>query len=116
MSFASQATQQKFPFPYDAVIQGLASVLPHIGLKVKSVDPVIGRISASAGMSLFSWGENVTIVIERVEDNVTLVAMESALKVGFNAGGAHRHAKNFNKIIEALSRYLQQSASDSRAA
>jgi hypothetical protein len=49
----------------------------------------------------------MTIVIEKIEATLTLVAMESALKVGVNLAGSHRHQKNFNKVIEALSAALQ---------
>jgi hypothetical protein len=107
MSFASQNTQQKFPFPYDDVFDGIIAVIPAIGLKLKSQDRVLGRITASAGVSVFSWGENLTIIIEKVDDKNTTVAIESSLKVGLNVAGAHRHAKNFNRIIEALSSHLQ---------
>jgi hypothetical protein len=51
MSIASQATQQKFPFSYEAVFDGLAEVIPSVGMRLKSQDKVIGRITASAGMS-----------------------------------------------------------------
>ncbi len=107
MSFASQGTQQKVPFPYDDVFDGVVAVIPTIGFRLKSQDRVIGRITASTGMSLFSWGENLTIVVEKLNDSSTLVAIESALKVGINVAGAHRHGKNFNRLIEALSSYLQ---------
>jgi hypothetical protein len=78
-----------------------------IGFNLKSQDKVIGRVTASAGMSLFSWGENITVVVERVDENTTLLAIESGLKLGINVAGAHRHQKNFDKIIEALSSHLQ---------
>jgi hypothetical protein len=107
VSFSNQGTQQKFPFAYDAVFRGIIAVIPTVGFKLKSQDPVIGRISASAGMSLFSWGENITIIIEKISDTSTLISIESALKVGLNVAGAHRHTKNFNKIIEALSAHLR---------
>lgn len=64
MSISSQATQQNFPFSYDAVFDGLTEVITKVGFKLKSADKVIGRISASTGMSLFSYGENLTLVIE----------------------------------------------------
>lgn len=108
MSLSSQATQQKFPFTYEAVFNGLLEVIPQTGMSLKSNDKVIGRITASAGMSLFSWGENLTIIVEKIEDNSTLVAIESALKMGANLTGAHRHQKNFEKIISSLSQYLQR--------
>jgi hypothetical protein len=111
MSLSSQSTQQKFPFPYDAVFDGLVSVIPQAGFKLKSQDKVIGRITASTGVSLFSWGENLTIVVEKIDDRSTLVGIESGLKVGINLAGVHRHAKNFDKLIAVLSAHLQSRAS-----
>ena len=108
MSFASQGTQQKLPFHYNDVFDALVASIPSIGFSLKSHDRVIGRIIASTGMSLFSWGENLTIIVEKIDDNTTLVAIESALKVGINVAGAHRHAKNFNRLIEAVSSHLQR--------
>ena len=107
MSFANQGTQQKLPFPYDDVFDGVVAVIPTIGFKLKSQDRLIGRVTASTRISPFSWGENLTIVVEKVNDSSTLVVIESALKVGLNVAGAHRHAMNFNKLIEALSLHLQ---------
>lgn len=106
MSITSQVTQQKFPFSYDAVFNGLLEVIPQTGMNLKASDKVIGRINASTGMSLISWGENLTILIEKIDEKSTLVGIESALKLGFS--GAHRHQKNFDKIISALSRHLQR--------
>lgn len=107
MSFANQGTQQKFPFPYDSVFDAVVAVIPQIGFSLKSQDKVIGRVTATTGMSLFSYGENLTIIIEKVDENSTMVAIESALKVGFNLTGGHQHAKNFNKLVEAISAHLQ---------
>ena len=107
MSNANQATQQKFPFGYETVFDGLVKVIPNVGMKLKSQDKVIGRLTASTGMSLFSYGENMTIVVEKIDEKSTTISIESALKVGINLAGAHRHSKNFNKLIEALSQHLQ---------
>jgi hypothetical protein len=107
MSIASQSTRQKFPYSYDSVFDGLLKILPAVEMKVKTADKVIGRITASAGMSLLSWGENVSIVVERDGDLSTIVGIDSSLKMGTNIAGAHRHQKNFDKIIFELSRHLQ---------
>jgi hypothetical protein len=109
MSFASQGTQQKLPFSYEVVFDGVVAVIPKIGFSLKSKDRVIGRITASTGMSLLSWGEDLAIVIEKVDDGRTMVAIESTLKDGMNVFGGNRHAKNFNKLIESLSSHLQSS-------
>jgi len=106
MSISSQDMQQKFPFPYDDVFDGICEVIPKLGFKLKSSDKVIGRVSASTGMSLFSYGENLTITVEKLDEG-TLVGIESALKVGLNFAGGHRHSKNFDKLIESLSKHLQ---------
>ena len=104
---ASQSTQQKFPFPYDNVFDGVVAAIPGIGFSLKSQDRLIGRVTASTSASLFSWGENVTIIIEKIDERSTMVGIESTLKVGANFGGAHRHAKNFDGLIESVSSYLR---------
>ena len=108
MSIASQATQQRFPFAYDAVFDGLVTVLPRIGFSIANQDKVIGRVSAKTGMSLLSWGENITIVVQKIDEADSLVGIESSLKVGFNLAGAHRHSKNCEQVVLALSQYLQE--------
>lgn len=112
MSFASQTTQQKFPFNYDDVFDVLTMSIQNAGMTVNSKDKIIGRITASAGMSLFSWGENLTIIVEKIDDNSTIVGIESSLKFGANLTGAHRHQNNFNKIIATLSKNLQMRKTD----
>lgn len=108
LSLASQSTNQRFPFAYDNVFANLLDVLDDLGMSVKSKDKVIGRVTASTGMSLFSWGENLTIVLQREGEGSTIVGIDSSLKLGTNIAGAHRHHKNFEKIISALSSRLQQ--------
>lgn len=107
MSIASQSTHQKLPFSYETVFDGLLRAIPNAGMSVKSKDKLIGRITASAGMSLFSWGENLTITVEKIDENTTVIGIESALKVGINIAGTHRHQQNFEKIISILSQNLQ---------
>ena len=69
---------------------------------------MIGRITVSASMSLLSFGENIVITVESIDNKSSIVGIESALKVGVNAAGASRHQKNFNYIISSLSRNLQE--------
>jgi hypothetical protein len=102
MSIASQNARQKFPFPYDDVFDGVVATIPDSGFRLKSQDRLIGRVTASAGTSFFSRGENVTIIVEKIDKGSTVVGIESALKVGMNAAGA----RNFDRLIESLSSYL----------
>lgn len=107
MSFTSENTAQNFPFSYDEVYDGLVKVLRQQKFKIKNEDRVIGRVTASAGMSLFSWGENLSLSIQRVDEGNTILSIDSSLKFGGNFTGGHRHRANFDKIIMALSKQLQ---------
>jgi hypothetical protein len=108
MSIGSQATEQKFQFPKEVVLEALKDVLPSIGMPPAKIDMFIGRIEASAGLSAFSWGERISIVVDEIDPGASIVRIESSLKVGGNLPGNHRHHKNFSNIIFALSEYLHR--------
>jgi WD40 repeat protein len=108
VGLADQQTQQKFPFPYNDVFDGLLEILPrNWSWTLKSHDRLLGRITISTLGSLFSYGENITLKLEKVDEENTLLTIESSLKVGMNIAAAGRHAKNFDRIISDLSHYLQ---------
>ena len=104
----SKDTQQTFPFPYDAVFDTVVVVFPTIKFKLITHDRAIGQITAKTPATLFSWGENLTILVQKIDDNASMITMESSLKVAVNIAGAGRHTKNFNKVIAAASSQLQQ--------
>lgn len=108
MSFASQSTQQRFHYSDTVVYEQLLEAIPAVGMTIKQKDDALRRVSVSAGMSLFSWGENVSIVVNADGAEACIVGIDSALKLGANITGAHRHQKNFDKIIYALSDKLKE--------
>lgn len=124
MTQTSFETSQRFPFAYDSVFAGLLSVLPPLGYGVSSSDPVIGRILAAAGSSAFSWGENLAIRVSRVPgegggEPQCDVVIQSSLKVGSNWSASAKNSQNAERIIGALSHYLQNggvNATESAAA
>lgn len=107
MSFASQTRQQAFPFSREQVLDAVVAVIPALGMKLRTQDRLIGRVTASTGMSMFSYGENITVAVQALDPASSSVTVASDLKVGLNIGGAQRHSKNFNDIIEAVSSHLQ---------
>jgi len=112
MSLNVAETRQAFPFPYDQVFDGLLAILGPAGFTIKSQDKVIGRITASAGASAFSWGEDLVIQTQRVSDAATELLIQSNLKVGFNVTATGKNAQNAERIIGALSSYLQSDDKD----
>ncbi len=115
MSINTAETTQSFPFGYEKVFDGLIAVLGPAGFQVTSSDRVIGRILATAGMSSFSWGENITLRVERESDSSTRVVVQSNLKVGFNLTGSGKNAQNAERIIGALSHFLQSDGTNPKA-
>lgn len=107
MSIASQSTQQRFPFGYEEVFNGLIKILPDLEMDVKNHDSLIGRITVTSVATAFSWGENITLILEQVDESSTNLKIESSLKIGLSLSGSHRHQKNFNEIISTLSQYLR---------
>jgi len=108
MGLINSNTQQQFPFPADAVFNAVLKAAPGAGFKITGSDPVIGRIYASTGMSLLSWGENVTIVVQPTGAGGSVLGIESELKVAFNLFGGIKHSANFNNLINAVSAQLQR--------
>jgi hypothetical protein len=107
MGIANQQTQQPFPFPYDGVFRALYAVLPECGFTIRHHDINIGRISVSTGMSALSWGENLTLVVQPIDEQNAMVSIDSSLKVGINLAASHRHHHNFDNILISLGRCLQ---------
>lgn len=87
--------------PYAQVFEAAVQALPTIKMSVRSADPQQGVIVASTGMSLASWGEDVTIRLGASEDGrSTNLWMESKMKFGLVNWGKHR--KNFEAIVRAV--------------
>lgn len=108
MGFANQSTQQQMPYPAALVYEKLLEVIPAVDMSIQNSDETLMRISVSVGLSIFSWGENVSIVVSQVDENNSLVSIDSSLKMSVNVTGAYRHQKNFDKIIYALSDALKE--------
>jgi hypothetical protein len=104
------STEQRFPYTYKQVFEGLLVILPRIKAKIRSHDIDIGRIECSAGMSAFSFGENISISVEEIDSVSARVRISSNSKVVqrqalFSPEG--KNQKNIAMIISTLSEYLK---------
>lgn len=107
MGVGDQAREQRFPFSAEVVFAQLQSVLPQLGFKVREVDTLLCRITASTGVSLMSWGENLALAVNAQEENTCVLRIDSGVKIGMNFTGSHRNSKNIDTVIGGLSRALQ---------
>ena len=102
----SQDFQQMWRFGFDEVYDALLAAVTEAGLKVKSSDRNLGRVSASAGMSLTSWGEELSFSLEDEGEKRTRLRLTSAAKVGANIASRSRHAKHFDAVLKSMSQRL----------
>jgi hypothetical protein len=102
-----------FPYSRADVFDALVKVIPEKGMKIAQQDRSAGIISAKAGMSLASWGENIPISVTEGAAGYTRVAITSTPKTGLLGGGAFdlgKNRRNIEKILLAASESLQKSA------
>lgn len=107
MAFNESETRESVSFPYSDVFAGLLAAVPAAGYKVKSHDALAGCIFASAGVSVPSWGENITIHVVKTGESSTVVLIRSTLRIAINFTGASKNANNARRIFAALFEYLE---------
>jgi len=79
------------------------------GMKIETSDKLLGRITVKAGMSLFSWGENIPIQLTSISEERTKIQITSSPKTGVMFGGAFdmgKNRKNIEQILLATSSVL----------
>jgi uncharacterized integral membrane protein len=115
MAFLEHNGESEFPLPKELVYSAMCRAIPTIkGMKIKSADKLQGRIMVKAGVSLFSWGENIPIQLISVNENLTKVQITSSPKTGIMFGGAFdmgKNRKNIESILSATSQILSSESS-----
>lgn len=104
MAFLDHNGESEFPLPKELVYTAMCKAIPTIkGMKIESADKLQGRIIVKAGVSLYSWGENIPIQLISVNENLTKVQITSSPKTGIMFGGAFDMGKNRKNIENILS-------------
>ena len=111
MALLDHNGESEFPMNKSQVFDAMCSAIPKIsGMKIESADKLQGRIVVKAGVSLFSWGENIPIQLIEVSETKTKVQITSSPKTGIMFGGAFdmgKNRKNIENILSATSNVLQ---------
>jgi len=111
MSLVDHTQEVVVDFVWEKVFSAIEKAIPNIkGMKIDSVNKVIKTLSVKAGISLFSWGENLTVTLTPLEGDKTKVSIISTPKTGIMLGGAMdmgKNRKNINTIFDEMSKYLK---------
>lgn len=115
MALLDHNGESEFPFNREKVFDALCKAIPKIdGMKISNADKLSGRVLVKAGVSLFSWGENIPIQLTIISDNLTKVSITSSPKTGIMFGGAFdmgKNRKNIEKILQTTSNVLSTTVS-----
>lgn len=110
MAFLDHNGESEFPMSKDKVFEAMHKAIPTInGLKIESADKLQGRFVVKAGVSMYSWGENIPIQLSEISENRTKVQITSSPKTGIMFGGAFdmgKNRKNIENILASTSRIL----------
>ena len=90
---------------YYAVIKGAESIS---SFTIKSANKITYSISISVGMSFSSWGEIMNVSLLYLDENRTKIDIRSVSKIGSLLGANYKNRENIDKILNAMSFYLQQ--------
>lgn len=112
MAFLDHNGESEFPINKNQVFDAMCIAIRTIkGMKVENADKLQGRILVKAGVSLYSWGENIPIQLLGIYENKTKVQITSSPKTGIMFGGAFdmgKNRKNIENILSATSTILQR--------
>ena len=104
MALLDHNGESEFPFRKDTVFDAICKAVPTIsGMKLDSADKLAGRVMVKAGVTLWSWGENIPIQLTSISETKTKVSITSTPKTGVMFGGAFDMGKNRKNIENILS-------------
>ena len=98
------------PFEKEQVFNAILEVVNQMsGIKIKSSDPLLGRITLSTSVSATSWGESIPIQLTEMDGNKTQISIVSKSKTGVLAGGAFtkKNEQNVELLLNNVSNFLQ---------
>lgn len=110
MSLVDHTQAVIIDYNWEKVFYAIEKAIPNIkGMKIDKINKITKTITLKAGVSMFSWGENLTVSLNPLEEEKTSVSIISTPKTGVMLGGAFdlgKNRKNINLILEEMSKYL----------
>lgn len=100
------------PYNIDQTFSVLQQVVLELkGFKIERIDDVMKTFYLKAGISAFSWGENITVSLTSHFNGGTQISILSTPKTGVMFGGAvdmGKNRKNITTLLNAISDELQK--------
>ena len=108
MAWNSQELNAVYNFPVDQVYTAAVYAVQSLKYNVRVADASTHSIQISFGMSLFSYGETMTVGCYEIEGGRTSVIFSSKSVLGTEIGSRSKNKKNIQKLISAIPQFLPQ--------
>lgn len=103
-------SQSNVPYPPDVAYAALRAAALQLqrekNYSLKASDDITRRVVMKTGISLMSWGENITISIIAEPNGTSSISISSGTKTGTPLDFG-KNNKNINEIMDAFSKQLK---------
>jgi hypothetical protein len=110
MSFVDHTQAFKVPYSVEDTFDSLKNSISKTNFSIDRADDNLKTLFLKAGVSLASWGENITVSVSAAEEGAEVMVL-STPKTGVLFGGAMdlgKNRKNINEISRVLSIELEK--------
>jgi len=104
MAFTSRKSEI-FPYPFDRAFNAVCAICKEFDWNIRESDLKSGHITAMVFTSTLSWGEEVSIDLNRVGEKETSVCVKS--KSSGSIFSPIKNRMNIKKLFEELERSLK---------
>ena len=106
MALASSELNAVYNFDINVVYSAVACAGQGLKYKVTYADPNAHVLKFDVPMSLFSWGEHITVQLYEINGGRTSVIFNSASNLGTEITASSKNKKNIQKLIAAIPQHL----------
>lgn len=111
MSIVDHNQGVQVPYSIEDTFMALRQACQNLdGFNINDFDETLKILYLKAGVSLFSWGENITVTVASCDNGNSEISILSTPKTGVMFGGTvdmGKNRKNINTIMSALSEELK---------
>lgn len=94
--------EKTYPYSYDELFETALRLVGQLDWKLVSQDKEVGTIKAETGMSLRSWGENVSIQISEKEGGNTISVASGVSGQLLGWGKDAENERTFHRQLKKL--------------
>lgn len=106
-TWSNQARELVIAYNMEKAIEIVLKAIHDVkSFKVKKADSEEHVIYVNVRMSMFSYGERLTVYLNKIGDNKTQLSFNSKSKLGTEIAANSKNKKNIQMLINAINNYI----------